>query len=64
MGREVKPEIAMDIMLYSFASIFHINPEEAKNTPLSTIIKMLELHGVVEEIKADEIEKQTRALKK
>ena len=54
----------MDIMLYSFASIFHINPEEAKNTPLSTIIKMLELHGVVEEIKADEIEKQTRALKK
>ena len=64
MGRETRPEIALDIMLYTFSTIFHINPEEAKNTPLSTMLKMLELHGVVEEIKADEMDKHLKHLKK
>ena len=33
---------------------------EAKDTPISTIIKMLEIHGEVEQFKSDEIASEVK----
>ena len=57
-GSEVKPEIAMDVLLYSYCSIFHINPIEAKQTPISIIKTMMTVHGEVKRLESEEIQKQ------
>tara|TARA_B100000287_G_C20485786_1_gene723008 strand:+ start:76 stop:234 length:159 start_codon:yes stop_codon:yes gene_type:complete len=50
----------MDILLYSYCQTFHLNPEEAKNTPIKTIQKFMQIHGAVKEIESDEIKKVQR----
>jgi len=47
----------MDVLLYSYCSIFHINPLEAKQTPVSIIQKMMLIHGEVKRIETEEIQK-------
>ncbi len=47
-------------MLYSYCKIFQINPMEAKHTPMSMMIEMLQIHGETEEFKAEEIKRQMK----
>tara|TARA_R110002020_G_scaffold47838_5_gene136687 strand:+ start:1979 stop:2143 length:165 start_codon:yes stop_codon:yes gene_type:complete len=47
-------------MLYSYSLIFHINPHEAKHTPLSDLIEMLAIHAEVEKLKAEKLEEETK----
>lgn len=48
----------MKILLYTYCSTFKVNPIEAQNTPLELIIEMLQIHGEVKKIEAEELEKQ------
>ena len=52
----------MKMMLYSYCRIFNINPMEAKDTPISRMLEMLQIQGEVESFKNEEIERQ--AMKK
>ena len=56
-GGKSHPKLALLIMLYSYCSIFHINPLEAEKTPMSLMIKMLTIHGEVKRIEAEELSK-------
>jgi len=51
-------------MLYSYCQAFKISPNEARNTPLHLMLEMLQIHGEVEELKSDEIQKHTREITK
>tara|TARA_R110000744_G_scaffold55369_2_gene117112 strand:- start:1034 stop:1174 length:141 start_codon:yes stop_codon:yes gene_type:complete len=42
---------------------FKINPNDAKHTPLSLMLEMLEIHAQVELLKSEEVEKHTREIK-
>mgnify|MGYP003109062362 CR=1 FL=1 len=44
-------------MFYSYCRAFKINPNEALNTPVSLIKKMLLIHGVAKELEHEELEK-------
>ncbi len=59
-GGQVPPPIAMDILLYSYSKIFAINPYDAKDTPIRMMTEMLLVHGEIEKVKAEEIEKATK----
>ena len=48
----------MDVLLYSYCSIFHINPVEAKQTPINIIKTMMTVHGEVKRLESEEIQKQ------
>jgi len=50
----------MDILLYSYSKIFAINPYDAKDTPIRMMTEMLLVHGEIEKVKAEEIEKATK----
>ena len=47
-------------MLYSYCKTFSINPMEAQNTPISMMTNLLQIHGEIEQYKADEIQKQMK----
>ena len=49
-------------MIYSYASIFHINPVDAYNTPFSLVKEMLEIHGEVKKIESEEIQKSMKGV--
>ncbi len=51
-------------MLYSYCQAFKISPNEARNTPLNLMLEMLQIHGEVEGLKSEEIQKQTREINK
>ena len=57
-GSQVDSKVAMKILLYTYCSTFKVNPIEAQNTPLELIIEMLQIHGEVKKIEAEELEKQ------
>ena len=44
-------------MLYVYCSVFHVNPTDAYNTPASLIRELLEIHGEVKRIEAEELNK-------
>jgi len=50
-------------MLYTYCSIFHISPIEAHETPLMVMKEMLEIHGEVKKLEADEMSKAKRGIK-
>jgi len=61
-GGQVSPIVASRIMIYSYASIFHINPIDAYNTPFSLVKEMLEIHNEVKTIESEEIEKRVKGI--
>jgi len=56
-GNNTEPETALEILLYSYCRTFSVTPEEAQNTPIRTINKLMSIHGAVKEIEAEEIDK-------
>ena len=50
----------MKVMLYTYCSIFKINPMEAQHTPIEQMTEMIQIHGEFEAFKAKEMEKQLR----
>ena len=56
----VSPNIAMDIMLYTYCDLFKVNPIDAKNTPIEVITKMLTIHSQVKSLEMEEFEKAKR----
>ena len=59
----MEPNIALKMMLYTYCSVFHINPIEAHETPLNVIIEMLQIHGEVKKLESDELSKAKRGVK-
>ena len=56
-GGKVEPLVALDVLLYTYCSTFHVDPYIAKDIPMSCINKMVMLHGIVKELEMDEIKK-------
>jgi len=56
-GGQVDVDLALQLMLFSYCKIFNINPHDAKDTPMRTIIDMININGEVEKIKVEELEK-------
>lgn len=52
--------MASRIMIYTYASTFNINPSEAYNTPFNLVREMLEIHGEVKKIEAEEMERASK----
>tara|TARA_R100001509_G_scaffold94419_1_gene54624 strand:+ start:132 stop:335 length:204 start_codon:yes stop_codon:yes gene_type:complete len=59
-GGSVSPIMASRIMIYTYASTFNINPLEAYDTPFNLVKEMLEIHGEVKKIEAEEMEKASK----
>ena len=59
-GGSVSPIMASRIMVYTYASTFNINPLEAYDTPFNLVKEMLEIHGEVKKIEAEEMEKASK----
>jgi len=48
-------------MVYTYGTVFHVNPLEVYNTPASLVREMLEIHGEVKRMEADEINRINKA---
>lgn len=59
-GSKVEPKIVMDIMFYTYCSVFHISPVDALHTPIGLIKKMLSIHGEFKAVESAEIKKITK----
>ena len=57
------PSIVSLIMVYTLARALKISPLEVYQMPSQLVKDMLAIHGYVEEMKAEEIEKQTKKRK-
>jgi len=53
----VPPHIASRIMIYTYSTTFSTSPLEAYCTPAVLVKQMLEVHGEVKKIEAEEMEK-------
>ena len=62
-GGSVSPIMASRIMIYTYASVFHINPLDAYNTPYTLIVEMLGIHNEVKKIQAEELDREMRKVK-
>tara|TARA_R110002167_G_scaffold146892_1_gene338732 strand:- start:2466 stop:2612 length:147 start_codon:yes stop_codon:yes gene_type:complete len=47
-------------MIYTYSTTFNSSPLEAYNTPAILVKQMLEVHGEVKKIEAEEIERVKR----
>ncbi len=52
--------MASRIMIYTYASTFNINPLEAYDTPFGLVKEMLEIHGEVKKLEAEEMERASK----
>tara|TARA_A100001201_G_scaffold140280_1_gene133218 strand:- start:361 stop:507 length:147 start_codon:yes stop_codon:yes gene_type:complete len=44
-------------MIYTYSETFGVSPLEAYNTPATLIHEMMEIHGEIKRIEAEEMEK-------
>jgi hypothetical protein len=44
-------------MVYTYGTVFHVNPLEVYNTPASLVREMLAIHGEVKRIESEEMNK-------
>ena len=51
------------IIVYTLAQALGISPLEVYQMPANLVQDMLMIHGIVEEMKAEELEKQTKKVK-
>lgn len=56
-GKETNPQTAFLIMLYMASKGLGISPLEVYKMPISLVKDMLSVHGAVEEMKYNELEK-------
>ncbi len=59
-GREVEPAIAFRVILYTYCSVFHVDPAIAQNSPMKLMMEMLQVHSEVEQLKSKELEKEMK----
>ena len=59
-GREVEPAIAFRVILYTYCSVFHVDPAIAQNSPMKLMMEMLQVHSEVEQLKSKELEKEIK----
>ena len=50
----------MELLLYSYCTIFHLDPSKAKHTRLSDMMDMIHIHGEIEKFKSDEMESRMK----
>ena len=62
-GQECSPTIASRIAVYSLAKALAISPLEVYSLPVDLFQDMMIIHGQIESMKADEIDKATNKLK-
>lgn len=63
-GKNVDIESASLIILYTVSKALAISPLEVMQMPAKMVMDFLAIHQVVEEMKADEIEKISKKMKK
>tara|TARA_B100000131_G_scaffold308718_1_gene338374 strand:- start:87 stop:287 length:201 start_codon:yes stop_codon:yes gene_type:complete len=63
-GGSVDVKLGLQILLYSYCRTFHIDPHEAKDIPIKTIMDYMLIHGEVEKMKSQEQKKEMDRLKK
>tara|TARA_R110002020_G_scaffold447098_1_gene659424 strand:- start:2001 stop:2207 length:207 start_codon:yes stop_codon:yes gene_type:complete len=51
------------LVIYTLAQALGISPLEIYQMPAQLVQDLLAIHGIVEEIKAEEMEKQTKKMK-
>ncbi len=51
------------IIVYTLAKALGINPLEVYEMPAQLVMDMLTIHGIVEEYKAEELEKKSKKVK-
>ena len=59
-GREVEPAIAFRVILYTYCSVFHVDPAIAQNSQMKLMMEMLQVHSEVEQLKSKELEKEMK----
>ena len=59
-GREVEPAIAFRVILYTYCSVFHVDPAIAQNSPMKLMMEMLQVHSEVEQLKSKKLEKEMK----
>ena len=59
-GREVEPAIAFRVILYTYCSVFHVDPAIAQNSPMKLMMEMLQVHSEVEQLKSKELDKEMK----
>lgn len=57
-GGNVPPDIGFRVLLYTYSKIFHINPSDARNTPLKLMLEMLSIHSEIEDHKHQEMKRE------
>ena len=62
-GKRADPKIVSLIMVYSLSSALSISPLEVYKMPVSLVKDLLNVHSVIEQIKAEEIDKAKRSAK-
>ena len=60
---EGDPSTASLIIVYTLAKALKISPLEVYEMPAKLVMDMLAIHGIMEEIKAEEIEKAQKKVK-
>lgn len=63
-GGESDPTTVSLIIVYSLAKALGISPLQVYEMPANLVLDLLAVHRVFEEIKAEEIEKATKQMKK
>ena len=56
-GKHTSPKIASLITVYMLSKALAISPLEVYKMPVSLVKDLLQVHGVVEEIKSEEMDK-------
>jgi len=62
-GSRVNPNTALQLLLYSYAITFKIDPFHAIHTPIVFMKEMVEIHSLVKEEEARQIEQSMKKAK-
>tara|TARA_R110000744_G_scaffold380216_1_gene500305 strand:+ start:363 stop:569 length:207 start_codon:yes stop_codon:yes gene_type:complete len=57
------PSTASLIVVYTLAQALGISPLEIYKMPATLVQDLLSIHGIIEEMKAEEIEKKTKKMR-
>ena len=62
-GGKCSPKLSSQLIVYTLATAFSINPVEVYEMPASLIIDMLIIHKNMKELEAEEMEKASKGAK-
>jgi len=63
-GGKAEPSTVSLIIVYTLAKALGISPLQVYEMPADLVLSMLSIHKIFEELKAEEIEKATKSLKR